>query len=67
MPDDLSREQVQKQCDAFLSSLGKPAFMIFGWKKEDGTVDIVQLVRDMNPVEYVKGVSWAMHEVTKQL
>ena len=64
---DLSREEVQKQCDAFLKSLGTPAFMIFGWKQADGTADIVQIVHEMNPVEYVKGVSWAMNEVTKQL
>ncbi len=66
MPDKLTREQVQARCDEFLRSLGRPAFMVFGWKKEDGSMDLVELLREVPPQEYVKGMVWALHEVTKQ-
>jgi hypothetical protein len=67
MPPDHDRDVVEAQCAKFLESLGGPGFIIFGWKKEDGTVDVVQSIQDMSPVEYFGGVSWAMHSASHHM
>ncbi|MEK7218671.1 MAG: hypothetical protein AAB728_04370 [Patescibacteria group bacterium] len=65
MPE-LSREQVQAHSQQFARQLGN-AFIIIGWKKPDGSVDVVQTVHEMNPIEYVKAATWALNEVTSKL
>ncbi len=67
MSSDHDRDVVGDQCQKFLSSLGGPGFIIFGWKKEDGSVDVVQSLQSMSPTEYFKGVSWAMHSAAEKM
>jgi len=67
MPDKLSQENVQKQCEKLLAAMNTPAFLIMGWKKKDGTTEAVQLFEDIDPVEYFKTVGWAINQVTENL
>ncbi len=60
-------EQVKKQCQDFLDTLGVPGFIILGWKQPDNTFEVVQSMKEMNPVAYTKGVVWALNEATKNL
>lgn len=62
-----SEQAVQTQCQQFIDSLQAPAFIIIGWRKPDDEVDVVQCVKDMNAVEYFKSMSWAIHEVMKEV
>jgi hypothetical protein len=67
MPPDHDRDIVSDQCAKFLEALDRPGFIILGWKKEDGTVEVVQSLQDMTPVEYFGGVSWAMHSASHKM
>ena len=64
---DLSKQQVQAQSQQFVTSLGRPAFVLIGWQKEDGTVAVVQTLEQMNPIAYVKAMTWALNEVTGKM
>ncbi len=66
MPD-MNREVVQQQCKQFLESLGNPGFIVLGWQKDDGTYDIVQSTKAVNPIAYTKGLIWALYEMTKKM
>ncbi len=61
------QEAIHSQCQQFLEKLDAPAFIIIGWKKADEEVEVLQCVKNMHAVEYVKGMVWAMHEVTEKL
>ncbi len=64
---DLSKQQVQEQSQQFVNSLGRPAFIIIGWQKDDGSLDVVQTLEEMNPMSYVKAMTWALNEVTSKM
>lgn len=64
---NLNRDEVQKQCVQFLESIGKPGFVVIGWQQTDGTYEVVQSAKDINPVAYIKGMHWATGEVMKTL
>jgi hypothetical protein len=50
-----------------VEALQTPAFVIIGWRKDDGEVDVVQCVKDMSVAEYFKGMTWATNEVAKEI
>ena len=61
------QQDVRVQCEQFINSLERPAFIVIAWKKNEDEVDIVQCVNQMDPDEYFKGMTWAMHEVMDEL
>ena len=67
MSPDQDRDLVQEQCTKFLESIGAPGFVILGWKQEDGSMEVVQSLKDMTPLEYLHGTSWAMHNASHEM
>jgi hypothetical protein len=64
---DYDKQALQDQCNQFLQQLPRGGFLLLGIQKEDGTIDVVQTLKDMNPVAYVKGVSWALNDVASKM
>ncbi len=51
---------IAKQMEEVLATAGRPGFIIYGWKKDDGTFGIVQTLKEMDLLAYYQGVSKAM-------
>ncbi len=62
-----NQQVIHNQSSEFLDSLDVPAFVIVGWKKSDEEIEVVQCVKDMDPIEYAKGMGWALHQVMDDL
>lgn len=67
MSDELNRQQVAKQCADFLHTIGTPGFIVMGWKKPDGTIDMVQSLKGISLGEFSTGIGWSLQEAAKNL
>jgi len=62
----MDRDHVAKLCKDFMKPLPGPAFIILGWKNDDGSVDTVQVTKKMPLAEYIQSVTWAMDKEAKR-
>ena len=58
----MSDEDIQKKVEAFLTTLGVPGFIIFGYKKEDDKFQIVSSYSQMPKIAAIKGLSKVLNE-----
>lgn len=56
-----------ERCADFLDELATPSFIVFGYKKPDGSIEVIQSVKDLHPMEYAKAMSWAQNEILENL
>lgn len=62
----MDNQQIQKRCAALLEELGVPGFIVFGWKKENDEFGVVYSFRKSPPNAVVKGLSWALNDITQK-
>lgn len=70
---DMDNTDIQQKCEAFLRSLNRPGFIVFGWQKEAQGVDqsqfgVVSSFHEVPVNAAVKGMTWALSDfVNKSL
>ncbi len=62
-----NRDAIQAQIQQFLESTGLQGFIIFGWQKEDGSVDVVFSMHEMNAILAIKAISWTLQEFCRNI
>ncbi len=61
-----SEDDIRQKCEAFLQSLGVPAFLVFGWEKEEGEYGMVSSYHEMPANAVVKGMTWALTDIVNK-
>ena len=65
---DMTNEEIQQKCVEFVSSLGKPGFIVFGWEKQDGQFGFVYSNHKVPTPVVIKGMSFVLNDfVNKKL
>ncbi|MFA6259783.1 MAG: hypothetical protein WCX29_04235 [Candidatus Peribacteraceae bacterium] len=59
-------KEIQQKVEAFLKSLDQPGFIIFGYKKESDTFQIVSSFNQMPKIAAVKGLSKVMNDFVQR-
>ncbi len=54
--------EIEKKIEQFLSQLGVPGFVVFGWNGTGDEFQIVSSFKDIPPNAAIKGLSWALHD-----
>lgn len=63
----MDNDQVKALCEKFVQSLPTAGFVLVGYKKEDGSYDFVQSMKDMDLKAYTKGVLSMLQQVSEKL
>lgn len=64
----ISNDELQKKCEAFLEGLGVPGFIVFGWQKGDPALPqlpefgVVSSFHRIPASAAVKGMTWALND-----
>ncbi len=74
MSPSMDNTEIQQKCEAFLRSLGRPGFIVFGWQKEpvdetdQSQFGVVSSFHEVPVNAAVKGMTWALSDfVNKSL
>ncbi len=62
----IPHDEIQKKCEQFLTELGVPGFLVFGWQKDDASFGVVSSFHRMPVNAAVKGMTWALHDFTSR-
>ncbi len=59
----MNTAEVQKQCEAFLKSIGMPGFVIIGFQTEPENTQMVYSLKDMPLKGVVKGLTHTLNDL----
>lgn len=62
----MENQEISDKCSAFLQSLGKPGFIVFGWEKDDGKYGFVYSNHQTPPNVAMKGMLWAANDLAQK-
>ena len=59
--------EIQKQCEAFLKSIGMPAFIIIGLQVDPENTQMVYSLKDMPVKGVVKGITHTLNDLISKI
>lgn len=63
----MNTAEVQKQCEAFLKSIGMPGFVIIGFQTEPENTQMVYSLKDMPLKGVVKGLTHTLNDLIARI
>jgi hypothetical protein len=63
----MNTAEIQKQCEAFLQSLGVPAFVVIGIQTSPNDTQMVYSLKDMPLKGVVKGVTHMLNDLVSKI
>ncbi len=58
----MDRKDIERKCEEFLQSLGKPGFIVFGWQEDNQQFSVVSSAHRMPTNAAIKAITWALHD-----
>ena len=59
----MNTAEIQKQCEAFLKSIGMPGFIVIGFQTEPENTQMVYSLKDMPLKGVVKGLTHTLNDL----
>ncbi len=59
----MNTAEIQKQCEAFLKSIGMPGFVVIGFQTEPENTQMVYSLKDMPLKGVVKGLTHTLNDL----
>lgn len=66
-PSSMNTPEIQKQCEAFLKSIGIPGFIVIGLQTGPDNTEVVYSLNNMPLKDAVKGISHTLNDLISKI